>query len=423
VKEIKNSNLAITLEKFQVYLFILIPFFLITGPFLSDLSVSLIALIKLYLIFKYKKFEIFKSFYIKLFFLFWIYILLNSLLINFDLNALKISFFYFRFLFFTIAIIDLLEKNYNILSKLFYSLLFCFIILIFDGFYQYFTGFNIIGLKLPSGPRASSFFGDELILGSYLSRLLPIFFGLILFLFKDNKKKIFLLSSVLVFIETLVFISGERTAFFYINLSAVFIIIFINEYKILRLLTLIFSIGFIFIILSFNENIKTRMVDTTLDQIGYNKDEKYILSEEHQDQFFTAINMFKQNKISGVGIKNFRDLCDEEMYKSGNYSCSTHPHNIYLQFLSELGFIGFLFILTILMIFSFKVINHFYMMTFKKKNIFNNLEICLLSSVLITLWPLGPSGNFFNNWLSVIFYLPLPILFWSIKSRIKNLQI
>ena len=71
MKEIKNSNLAITLEKFQVYLFILIPFFLITGPFLSDLSVSLIALIKLYLIFKYKKFEIFKSFYIKLFFLFW----------------------------------------------------------------------------------------------------------------------------------------------------------------------------------------------------------------------------------------------------------------------------------------------------------------------------------------------------------------
>lgn len=422
MKKIKN-NKTIILEKFQVYLFILIPFFLITGPFLSDLSVSLIALIKIYFIFKYKKFEIFKCFYFKLFFLFWIYILLNSLLINFDLNALKISFFYFRFLFFTIAIIDLLEKNYNILIKLFYSLLFCFIILIFDGFYQYFTGFNIVGLELPPGPRASSFFGNELILGSYLSRLLPIFFGLILFLFKNNKKKIFLFSSLLVFVETLVFISGERTAFFYVNLSAVFIIIFINEYKLLRLLTLLFSICFIFIILTFSDNIKIRMVDTTLDQFGYNKDIKYMLSQEHQNQFFTAFNMFKQNKISGVGIKNFMDLCDQDMYRSGDYSCSTHPHNIYLQFLSELGFIGFLFILTILVIFSLKVINHFYIMTFKKKNIFNNLEVCLLAGVLITIWPFGPSGNFFNNWLSVIFYLPLPILFWSIKSRIKNLQI
>ena len=44
--------------------------------------------------------------------------------------------------------------------------------------YNSFFGSNILGYELESGPRVSSFFGDELILGSYLSRFFPILFGL-----------------------------------------------------------------------------------------------------------------------------------------------------------------------------------------------------------------------------------------------------
>ena len=144
---------------------------------------------------------------------------------------LLLHFFTSDIFFFHSPVINLLEQKKNILIKLFYSFLFCFVILIFDGFFQYFYGSNIIGLKLPPGPRASSFFGDELILGSYLSRLLPTFFGITLLLFEKEKKIIYMIGLILVLIETLVFISGERTAFFYVNLSAIFIIIFIKNIK------------------------------------------------------------------------------------------------------------------------------------------------------------------------------------------------
>ena len=89
--------------------------------------------------------------------------------------------------------------------------------------------------------RVSSFFHDELILGSYLSRLWPIFFGLSIFMFK---KKIFcFILFILIFIlsEVLIFLSGDRSAFFYINLTAIFIILFSQNLK-LRLKTLILSI-------------------------------------------------------------------------------------------------------------------------------------------------------------------------------------
>ena len=46
-----------TLNKLANYLIIMLPIFLITGPFLSDLSVVLIDLIFIYFVIKEKKFD------------------------------------------------------------------------------------------------------------------------------------------------------------------------------------------------------------------------------------------------------------------------------------------------------------------------------------------------------------------------------
>ena len=124
--------------------------------------------------------------------------------------------------------------------------------------------------------------------------------------------------------------------------------------------------------------------------------------------------MFKDNIIFGLGVKNFRNFCHLEKYNISELSCSTHPHNTYLQLLTETGITGFSFLFFLLILFSFKVILHFIKL-FSKSSYFNDFQICLLSGILITLWPFVPSGNFFNNWLSIIYYLSLPIFFWSVN--------
>ena len=85
-----------------------------------------------------------------------------------------------------------LSNDAKLIKKIFYSLLVTFIILIIDGCLQYFIGKNILGwnLKYP-GPRVSSLFGDELILGSYIARMFPILIGL-MFFFNFSKDKKFL---------------------------------------------------------------------------------------------------------------------------------------------------------------------------------------------------------------------------------------
>ena len=82
--------------------------------------------------------------------------------------------------------------------------------------------------------------------------------------------------------------------------------------------------------------------------------------------------------------------------------CSTHPHNIFMQFLSELGLIGVMF----LIFFYFYLICQIVKIFFKKKYLlYDNAKIILLIGMFINFFPLITSGNFFNNRFSFIYYL------------------
>ena len=320
-------------EKFIFYtiptiLFSLIPLFLITGPFLSDLSISLISLLFLFYCLKEKNFAYFNHKYFYFFLMFWVYLTINSLINNFNIDSLKISIFYFRYGVFVLAISAYLNLEDKFIKHFFYCIFFCFTALILDGFYQYFTGENILGWK--NTHRTSSFFGEEKILGSYLSRLWPIFFGLSIFIFKPKDKQFILFILIFILSEALIFLSGDRTAFFYINLSAIFVILFSQKLFKLRLLTLTSSILLLVIISFINPTAKERVVDQTLNQMNLSSEKNlqqkqegiYIFTREHTHHYLSAYRMFIDNVVMGVGVKNFRVFCKYEQYKISDVSCS-----------------------------------------------------------------------------------------------------
>ncbi len=405
-----------------IFLFSLIPLFLITGPLLSDFAISFITLIFLTYCLKKKNFSYFHKKYFYFFLLFWFYLILNNLINNFNLDSLKISLFYFRYGVFVIAIVALLNQDHKFIKYFFYCIFFCFLALVLDGFYQYFVGENILGWK--GSVRISSFFGEEKILGSYLSRLWPIFFGLSIFIFKKKNKLFYLLIIIFILSEALIFISGDRSAFFYINLSAVFVILFSKKLFKLRLYTLFSSVLLLIIISIINPTAKERVFDTTLSQMNLldeNKKEKeglYIFSKEHTHHYITAYRMYLDNKVLGVGVKNFRNFCNDENYKESELSCASHPHNTYIQILSETGTIGFMFLIVALIFFCTFVIKHL-IFKFRGKYYFTDFEICILSGIAIYLWPIVPTGNVFNNWLNIAMILNLPFLIWS-RNFIKT---
>ena len=417
----KSKNEKLIFYKFPIILFSLIPFFLITGPFLSDLSISLISILFLFYCWKQNDFSYFKNQYFYFFIIFCLYLILNSLVINVNLDSLKISIFYFRYGVFVVAMVALLNFDNKFIKYFFYCIFICFIALIFDGFYQYLFGENILGYKTPNKFRVSSFFNDELILGSYLSRIWPIFFGLSIFVFKKKNKLFFLIIIIFILSEALVFLTGERAAFFYINLSAIFVILFSQKLLKLRLFTLLSSITLLVIISFFIPTAKERVFDQTISEMNLsksNKDEQtYIFSRGHHELYISSYKMFLDNKIFGVGVKNFRNVCsDPKYYVNKKIACNTHPHNTYIQILAETGIIGFLFLIITLFYFCKYIFKHF-LLKFKQRFYFNDFEICILSGVAIYLWPFVPTGNIFNNWLNIIFILNLPFLIWSRSSN------
>ena len=69
-----------------------------------------------------------------------------------------------------------------------------------------------------------------------------------------------------------------------------------------------------------------------------------VFSKTHESHYKTAIAIFKDKKIFGAGVKSFRHVCKNLKYNP--QGCATHPHNTFLQFLSELGLLGIIFYIT-----------------------------------------------------------------------------
>ena len=406
-------------EIIPTYIVIFMPVLLITGPFLSDLGVSIVSILFLMNSKKNNLLKYYNNIYFKVFVIFWMILIISSLLSNNILVSLKNSLFYFRFGIFSLCLWYLIEKNINIIKYIFYSILICFLALIIDGYFQYFFGKNLFGIELYREYRVSSFFGSELILGSYLSRFFPILFALFLFidqkLLVKNKRLLFFITIIFILVEGLIILSGERLALFFMNFSAIFIILMINDYRRYRFWTYVGSLLFIFILLFSSPIMKQRIIDQTINDFikKNNGGEKvYIFSKPHNDMYISATRIFFDNKFFGVGPRQFRNICSD--YYVSEYSCETHPHNTYIELLSEAGIFAFLIVAVLFLLIIFLVSKQFFLKLFNsKKKYFNDFQLCLLGAIIISIWPFSPSGSFFNNWLSIVYYFPIGIFLWS----------
>ena len=89
-----------------------------------------------------------------------------------------------------------------------------------------------------------------------------------------------------------------------------------------------------------------------------------------------------------------------------DFACTTHPHNILMQLLAETGIIGSLFYLSIFFWITFNLFNIAIKSIFSKHYEQKEYLTLIYIFYFINLFPIAPSGNFFNNWLSTIYYLP-----------------
>ena len=292
-------------------------------------------------------------------------------------------------------------------SKVFKIWLITLLIVAFDVFFEYFNGVNLLGFpEIRENQRLVSFFKDEPIVGAYMYGFYLLLIG---FLMNENffkQKNIIFLLLIILFLA--IFLTGERSNSIKAFLGIFLLIFFFKEIpKKIKLISLIFALSSLVILISNSDNFKMRYAVQIKSALG----DKSI----YFNLYKSGYQVFKNYPIFGVGNKNYRiESCDNFEKENKNekyedYLCTTHPHQIYLELLSEHGIIGTLIILLIF----FKLI--FSKILSVSKNL-NYIQIGSMIFLLLTFLPIIPSGSFFNDFAITIFAINLSIFYASNKK-------
>jgi len=416
--------------------FSILPFSIIIGNASININILLIDILFLTYCLKFNEWKWVKRDVFLYLIIFYIFLILNSFYSYFILfenqknffwndDSIVRSFLFIKYILLVFAFSILLTDD-KILRLIHKSWLIILTIIILDVFFEKLFGRNILGYVSPDSSRIVSFFKDELIVGALI-----FCFGYTstTFFIENNKKNKSILPIILIFllVPISIFITGERSNFIKSLFLFLIIIFFLKKnkhnlnYKIL--LVPVFFIISCFLIFShttlnkYTEIYKRFLVQSDVQkEIG---EESTIWNNSRNIKYFShydaAIKIFQNYPILGVGNKNFRKECFKEEYFNerilfSNTRCTTHPHQIHFEILSEHGFLGYFMVIAFIMWFIFKNLRIF----MRNRNIYHLSNTTYL---LIFFTPLLPGAGIFSTLNGTLFWVIFSLVYLDYEKK------
>jgi len=430
-------------SNFLNFLFILMPASFIAGNTILNLNTLLLIFSA---IFFHGKSIINIKIYIldKIIFLLFLFIILSGIYnfinlqffiteqrydLSINISVLAKSFSYTRYLILYFILRFLIENKIINLKFFFISCTFFSLFVSFDVIYQFISGRDIFGYEPSLSRKFSGPFGQEYIAGGYIQRFFLFSFFLIPFFLNDKNKLLFYLFSISLFIIYLVGIvlSGNRMPLILFIMMT--ILIFLFEKKIRRYLIYFLSTIVIILITLYHSNVlikqnfsnlykqlfsitkvlKTNQIHNSFKKKGMNS---YFL------EFRTFYGTWEMNKYTGGGVKSFRINC----WKRKNFihgertTCNTHPHNYYLEILTDLGLVGFVIFSLVFVIIIFRSFKNKYFSSTSLNN--DNIITPFMFLFFIEIFPLKSTGSFFTTHNATYIFLIMAITVALLRKKI-----
>ena len=425
----KNRNIYI-LNVLSFYSLLFLPLAYIFSATFINIIVTIIAINLLISSFTLNEYSLFKTNFFKIILIFTIYIFIQSIFLE-NTNPFK-SISYMRFFLLPLGIVYLLNNNLSKINFLKYFYLLSVFFVIIDIAIQYFTGKDLFGYRADviNGfighpietwndrvlQRFAGPFGFDKKAGTFI-----LFFSVVGYFLNNNlnkNKNFYYLTFLFSIIFVSIIITGDRAPLIILFIFFVLIIIFENSIRkkailFFAILLLIFSLMFFF-----SKNTKYRFLTNIIeysstqksDNNSISKIKKIIIDNPWTAHYLTAFEIFKDSPIFGKGIRSFRYECEKYPDIKSSYAssrCSTHPHNLFLEILSEVGIVGLIFF--ILIFYEF--------MRIKKISYSNNIIFYLLIALIL---PIKPTGALFSTWFGSLLLLLIGFYYWEINKKKIN---
>ncbi len=419
----------------QIILSILIaaiPLSYILGTFVVNLNILIIIIAGISLYIKGNKFKI--SDIDKLILIFFLYIIItgtwNTLEIiyiekveNHDFAILTKSLLFIRYLLLYLAIRLFIEKNLINFKIILYSFAAFSLFVSLDIILQFYYGKDIFGIENPFKYKTTGPFYTEAIAGGFIQKFsFFLFFAFFIYSKIKNIKFKVLILTLLFFITTLsIIFSGNRMPLLLFFLGV--FLIFLSKQTLKKYVFHILILVFVMSALAINSNTKLKTYYNSIYShsknmislysyriLGIGKDMEYYARPFYVHEFDAGIATWKMNKFIGGGLKSFRYNCPkrkiEPKYVSGKVSrqlqrttCNMHPHNYYLEILTDLGIVGIILFSYIVL----KVIRRSY-----KSTLYGKVHYILspfFYVLLLEIFPVRTSGSFFTTNNAIIIFL------------------
>ena len=377
------------------YLLWIIPFLMVAQRWLADVACGLIGILLIATSIKSKKWRWLKEPPVLIALCVWAYSVFIVTPLALDVSESLTRVGWIRFVLMFSAMVYWLADYKEELRKVAFYIMIFLLFVVVDTLVQYITGTSLTQHPIDQTRLTGPF--NKVIVGIYLAKISLPFIGIFLYeaWCTKNIKKIILYIVVLTGIFATILLSNERTASmtFVIGLAVIGIFLFI---KIKQLRIWIFAFAIILMtllagIFMSQKNMQNRMQESTAMAHDF-------YNSPYMQLWESSYLIWQKYPFFGAGLKNFRLACPDLLESGVVHYCDAHSHNVYLEFLSEMGIFGLVGILL--------MVGSFVMAILKQaKNQCTDASILTafaLAVIAINFFPLAANQSFFASWPALL---------------------
>ena len=386
-------------DRFMHAFWLLGPFFFLIERTPGDVYISIVALAFLVRSGKKRDCEWLKFFWVKSVFIFWGVCLLSALMSPDPSYAFGEAFIWIRFPLFAMATAFWLGVDKRLLLLMFFSTASAILLM---------CGILAAELAIEGFKSRLDWPYDDQVPGNYLAKVgLPVIvFSTTLFLSSKGLKSL-LSGGFCLLVIGMTIMTGERINFL-MALFATLLAIFIWEtsWK-KRFFHLAFVSAIPISVFAIIPSVFDRFAITFLNELPLYKGSPY------HDAMAPAWLIFEQFPILGIGAGNFRYFCADLIQPELGYHCHNHPHNFYLQILSETGYLGLISAVVFIGSIIFKCFG---------AGVANRHVLYTTAWVIpfALFWPIRSSADFFGQWNNIFLWSAVALALAVAHSKSKN---